>query len=430
MKHLKSSNTESPAARYLLALLLCAGFLVMAVSSTSPALAQTSGSALPPEAQKAYERGYAAAEQGEWGLAVKYFSEAQKAAWKSPEVLFNLAFACSNAGGRDILAIAWYRAYLAAAPDAPNAAEVRKEIINLEVKAEANVSELLRRAKDAAGEIPNSYGKSTAYKNIAVSQTYVGDIAGAHKNLALAKKVAESIEDDDYESDAYSTIVAVQILTGDISGARATAEGMEGLYSQGTAYLFVAKAQARKGDIVGARATAENIEDGYTKSMAYGDIAELQAETGDIAGARESLALAKKAAARESLTSAEKAAGITDDYQKSEASRHIANARAKVDKAAGDRKSTAQAKETTPAKEKYEASAEIKSWTGLVAWSYRSEPALTDLQGFLKSLKEGDMDIDYVLRDLTEAYKSMAHALKELQDNEVKWQELRARSTQ
>ncbi|MCB7128587.1 MAG: hypothetical protein J3T61_03495, partial [Candidatus Brocadiales bacterium] len=265
------------------------------------------------------------------------------------------------------------------------------------------------------------------YKDIAYAQVKTGDIAGARKNLALAKKVAESIEDDSYKSGAYSTIVAVQVLTGDIAGARYTAERMEGPY-KGTAYSVIAKAQARKGDIAGAWVTAENIEDGYKKSRAYGLIAEVQAETGDIAGARESLALAKKAAARVSLTSAEKAAGITDDYQKSEASRHIANARAKVDKAAGDRKSTAQAKETTPAKEKYEASAEIKSWTGLVAWSYRSEPALTDLQGFLKSLKEEDMDPFYVARDLIKAYEIMVRALKELQDNEVKWSELRAQS--
>lgn len=152
-------------------------FLACGVFTSISAQAQTKGISLSPEAQAVYERGYAAAEQGKWVLAIKYFSEAQKAAPESPEVLFNLAFSCSNAGGRDILSIAWYRAYLSAAPKAANAQQVRKEIVSLEVKVESNIMDLISLAKDTAAEIIKDYEKSNAYKNIDEVQAGADDVS-------------------------------------------------------------------------------------------------------------------------------------------------------------------------------------------------------------------------------------------------------------
>ncbi|MCB7128586.1 MAG: tetratricopeptide repeat protein [Candidatus Brocadiales bacterium] len=424
-----------------------------------PVQAQSTTTPLPPEAQEAYERGYAAAEQGEWGLAIKYFSEAQKAAPESPEVLFNLAFACSNAGGRDILAIAWYRAYLAAAPDAPNAAEVRKEIINREVKVEANINELFRLAKDAAAEITYDHYKSEAYIEIATKQAETGDIAGAkdsateipeHRDkpwvyskiaevqaetgdIAGARDTAAGITDNIYKSNksenrraksnAYSKIAKKQAETGDIAGARESlalakkvAESMKDDDDKSSAYETIAAVQPFTGDIAGARDTAENIRSDYYKSEAYSNIARYQVKTGDIASARESLALAKKAAA-----------GITDNIRKSGAYERIVKTQATIDIVSARETATARANEPTPAKVKYEASAEIKSWTGL-AITYRQKQLFRDIQGFLKSLN-GDKNPRDVAKNLTKAAGNMADALKELQDNEVKWSELRAKST-
>jgi len=79
-------------------------------------------------------RGMAAAEQQEWDLAIKYFSEARKAAPTWPSAQFNLALAYDSAGGRELNAIAWYRAYLASAPNAANAQQVRAQIVKLKAE--------------------------------------------------------------------------------------------------------------------------------------------------------------------------------------------------------------------------------------------------------------------------------------------------------
>ena len=133
--------------------LIVTGFLFMGGVKVGAVYAQSSGSALSPEALQAMDRGKAAAEQKEWDLAIKYFSEAQRAAPTSPYSLFNLAWAYYNADGRELIAIAWYRAYLAGTPNAANAQQVRERAVQLEVKAEANIGKLIRRAREASSSI-------------------------------------------------------------------------------------------------------------------------------------------------------------------------------------------------------------------------------------------------------------------------------------
>lgn len=179
-------NVMNKIIRTLL-IMLCAALLLAA-----PLLAATQEQAvpaLPAEAQTALERGLSAAKQGEWEMAIKYFSQAQKAAPESPEVLFNLALASVRAEGRDLLAIAWFRAYLAAAPKAPNAQQVRAQILDLEIKVEGTIGKLIRFAKDTAAQIPpDDYRKSEAYTEIAKAQAGAGDIAGAKETDAIAKE--------------------------------------------------------------------------------------------------------------------------------------------------------------------------------------------------------------------------------------------------
>ena len=135
--------------------------------------------ALPPEAQAAMQRGLAAAKQQEWQLAIKYFGEAREAAPYAPEALFNLALAHDRLGGRELLAIAWFRAYLAAAPGAANAGQVRERIFELEVKVEANAAKLIRTAKEAAARLPDESDRKYQTARIAAAQARTGDIAGA-----------------------------------------------------------------------------------------------------------------------------------------------------------------------------------------------------------------------------------------------------------
>ncbi|HHT9118226.1 MAG TPA: tetratricopeptide repeat protein [Candidatus Hypogeohydataceae bacterium YC38] len=242
----------------------------------SSVLAQTSSPTLPPEAQSLFQRGVSAANQGKWDLAIKCFSQAREAAPESPHVLFNLALAYSRAGSRDLLAIAWFRAYLAAAPKAPNAQQVRAQILDHEVEIGATAQELFSNAREAASQIPDDYQKDYTYKDIATAQAWAGDIE-------RAKETAAQITGD--KSLAYKDIVWAQAEAGDIKGAKETATRITG--DKSAAYKYIAWAQARAGDIKGAKETAARITDAGHKSSAYKGIASAEAKMGDKAMARE-----------------------------------------------------------------------------------------------------------------------------------------------
>ena len=251
---------------------------------------------LSPEADRAMRLGLAAANQQEWELAVRYFGEARQASPYAPEVLLNLALAHDRLGGREFLAIVWFRAFLASAPGAANAGQVRERLLELEVKVEIDVAKLIGRAKEAALRLPR---RDEALGEIARVQADVGDLAGA---LATAARIS-----DDYtKMQTYPYIARAQARAGDIAGAKMTAAlPVFEQFFLSDIHADIARAEARAGDIAGARETialakerAARISDHYDKSMAYSGIAEEQAKAGDIAGARQSITLAEEAAAR------------------------------------------------------------------------------------------------------------------------------------
>ncbi|MFQ5956911.1 MAG: hypothetical protein ACE5KK_03985 [Candidatus Brocadiales bacterium] len=525
MKDLIYNNKSSLSARLILTGLLF--FVGLPANFTS---AQYIGSSLPTEAQAPFLRGLAAVKQQQWELAVTYFSEAQRAAPESPEVLFYLGAASDKAGGRDLLAIAWFRAYLAAAPNAANAEQVRAKILELEVKTESAIQTLIRNASETVAQLGEETYKSYAYSNIAEAQATAGDTAGARRSLDKAKDAASRIQDSEVRDIAYNRIATAKARTGDMAGAWEMAERLrdeiwktqvyswiaQGLAGKGliskaketvaakitrdrsksTTYAYIAVDQAQTGDIVGAKETALSVTYDNDKVQAYSEIAVVQVQVGDVTGARESIALAKEAASRLSdgqdndwyywhLVTAQAGAGdiagaketasrIKGDSYKPDAYCNIAKAQAKAGDAAGARQyitmakkvaeritedggearvykdiATAQAsagdiagametaywikagdvwrlrayKEIALAQVK--SGPEIRSWIDL-ALTYQEKSSLTDFHDFIDSLK--DELPGMAVENLTEATKDTANALKELQDNDVKWQELRAKS--
>lgn len=195
-----------------------AGFLFLVGAYGGLVLAQTPGSTLSPEAQALVQRGLSAAKQEKWDLAIKCFSQAREAAPESPHVLFNLALAYSRAGGRDLLAIAWFRAFLAAAPDAANAQQVRAQILDHEVEIGATAQKLFSNALEAASQIPDDYQKDYTYKDIATAQAWAGDIEGA-------KETAAQITGD--KSSAYKGIASAEAKMGDKARAKETTAQMQ-----------------------------------------------------------------------------------------------------------------------------------------------------------------------------------------------------------
>jgi tetratricopeptide (TPR) repeat protein len=144
------------------------------------ALAQTNVPApLPPAAQEALDKGIIAAKVPDYLLAIRYFEEARKIAHEAPVIFLNLGIAESKIPGRELRAIAWFGAYLAASPDAPNAAAVKEQIAVLEVRNQSNVSRLIKTVQDAANQ--TSADKSENLCFVARLWVKAGDILEAVK---------------------------------------------------------------------------------------------------------------------------------------------------------------------------------------------------------------------------------------------------------
>jgi hypothetical protein len=125
----------------LLACLVCSSFVLPVAM-----LAQTTAPApLPLEAQAAVDKGVLAAKQQDYLLAVRYFQDARKLAPQAPEIYYDLGLAESKIPGRELRAIAWFGAYLAAIPDSANSAAVKAEIARLDVKSQSDLSRLIKQ---------------------------------------------------------------------------------------------------------------------------------------------------------------------------------------------------------------------------------------------------------------------------------------------
>ncbi|CAN0470656.1 unnamed protein product, partial [Phaeothamnion confervicola] len=108
---------------------------------------------LLPEAQKAFDRGYSAVQQQQWGLAVRHFAEAHKIGGNDPRILLNLGLARARAGN-ELHAIAWLNAAAAAMPEAPNVPAIREEAQRLKELVVAKIDRLVGHTIAAAEKMP------------------------------------------------------------------------------------------------------------------------------------------------------------------------------------------------------------------------------------------------------------------------------------
>lgn len=157
---------------------------------------------LPPRAEEARQRGLQAAGKGDWPAAVAAFKEANQFAHCAPPLIFNLALAYQR-GGWSIPAAMWYRAYLAAIPESPKAAEIRGTIQQLIAETEARALLEFDEAAQLAEMLPETPAtagvkslRQSAFETMA-SYAYMGGLvdrgdALVHKASALpgAKEAA------------------------------------------------------------------------------------------------------------------------------------------------------------------------------------------------------------------------------------------------
>lgn len=309
---------------------------------------------LPPDAQDALKKGILAANQQDYLLAIRFFQDARKAAPKASEIYYDLGLAESKIPGRELRAIAWFSAYLAANPRASNAAAVKDQIDTLDVKNQSNLAHLIQTAQDAARKIPPP--KSTV--GLVDSSEMWVDIG----NVAAAVESAKLIQDDPatgpwVRNRSFAYIAEVQAKAGDVAGAQLTTGLIHASDSKSEdmsdtagprdeARDAIAEAQAKEGDMAGAQRTVSIINGGIQRNSALLEIARVQANSGDLAGAQstaslipdsgwnkidaqELIALAQADAG--DLAGAQTTAGLipANDYRKREVQEYISQAQAK-----------------------------------------------------------------------------------------------------
>jgi tetratricopeptide (TPR) repeat protein len=266
--------------------LACAAVLFLVPTSG----AQTNPE-LPPTAKAAFEKGLLAAQQQNYGLAIRYFNEARRTAPESaPEILFNLGLAESKLSGRELRAIAWFQAYLVANPKAANVSGVEQEIKTLEIRVESTMGKLAEMASQIARQLPNPSEndlgdkafdqrriRGSALPCAAKAQALYGDTAGALKTAGLAQLGSIPGWDDDQYL-VLIQIVTAQLETGDIAGAQQTAAQISGADDRSRALQSIADAQAKAGNIAGAQQTAAQISGADDRSRALQSIADAQAK--------------------------------------------------------------------------------------------------------------------------------------------------------
>src|ERR1700686_1711805 len=169
---------------------------------------------LSPEVQEVLNNGVIAAKQRDYLLAIRLFQDARKIAPDASEIYYNLGLAESKIPGRELRAIAWFSAYLAANPNAPNAAAVNDFVAGLHIKNQGNLNRLITIVQDAAGKADRgSSDEFNAYK-VPALWAEAGDLAAALKTADLLKS---------QRSLAQEEIAEVQSSAGDFAGALKTA---------------------------------------------------------------------------------------------------------------------------------------------------------------------------------------------------------------
>ena len=83
-------------ATWTQALAFLGGVIAGTCATAVPTRAEVPRHELQKAAKEPFQRGLVAAQQQDWKLAIRYFTDAQKADPDAPEILFNLGLASSK----------------------------------------------------------------------------------------------------------------------------------------------------------------------------------------------------------------------------------------------------------------------------------------------------------------------------------------------
>lgn len=210
---------------------------------------------VPAEAQPAFNKGVLAARQQEWDIALQSFQDARKIAPTSPEIYYNLGLTESKIPGRELRAIAWLAAYLAADPQAPNASVVKTAIQGLLVKNEGNNDRFIEITRKAAEQVPP--GELGVGKEVALAEVFRLYAEEGNEDKAAAFASEEHLSEVDLTSN--SALYSMTDFGGreGIQQARLLAPSQEPIVRG-----WIAMGEAKIGDIAGALKDISAMPDG------------------------------------------------------------------------------------------------------------------------------------------------------------------------
>ena len=275
---------------------------------------------ISPETQAAIDQGLSALQTQNFSSAGACFQKA-RALGPASEVDSSIGQAEAKIPGRELRAICWLGAYLAAKPTATDAEAVKREIDSLQTKSQTRILALVQSAEDAAQGMPSGEPRDQALRSVAGLWESLDDETHARKTIDL-------IDSKGPKSDAFSTLAcayaekaAKQFEQVDLAGMQRSLDQAQSMvqlmafqdtypqYRIAMAHLTIARQQVRTGDFSGARASmvaAQEIGDAITDNWhseidaavttAEIGLGRAQLKTGDAAGARETFALALKKA--------------------------------------------------------------------------------------------------------------------------------------
>lgn len=255
-------------------------------------LAATAGHAqeLPEKAREALQRGNEALQQRQWLVAGQQFKIATDAAENSPEVMLANAQYSEQKGGSDLVAVAWYRAYLAMLTDAKERDQIKARIDALEQRANRTAHGLIDKAMSAASNVPAN-DRANALIRIAEAQAKVGDLSGA---LATASSARNALGANYYGDDPYGTVANALASVGNLTATEDVLRRVE-QSKRSSAFRQISWTLTTAKRYPEALSFASRAS-GTDQVSAYSSIAKYQADAGDKTGAHTSLASAISAA--------------------------------------------------------------------------------------------------------------------------------------
>lgn len=247
---------------------------------------------LPPAAQEALDKGIIAAKLPDYPLAIRYFEDARKIAPDASITYFYLGLAESKIPGRELRAICWFSAFLAADPKSEKAASVKEELQKLEIVSQSNVSRLIKTLQSS----PILTDNSSVERKISNERTImaIAELWAMSGDFATALKVVAT--SPSYEGqNTLIHIAKIQTTDGDVTGALKTVEKLEKPNDRIDVYLSMAEILVKSGDPINAeklfvlaRQTADLVTDrGGSWWYRLRSIGRAQLEAGNKAGARE-----------------------------------------------------------------------------------------------------------------------------------------------